>query len=543
MISSNDSYSESDSDDSLLSSSSSSPDIDTDEEIDVTKWTTTPTVNRDPFVFVGNREIRVEDAQTRIEFWNYIFPTNLVQSIVYETNCYAESICNNSNVRQRFSRLNKWEPTNTEEFNVFIALLILQGIIRKPELRMYFTTDELLATPIFSKIITADRFQILLRMLHFENDQGPDNSLKKIWPVVEALRNSFKKLYRPGRFLNVDESLHLYKGRLSWKQYIPLKRARFGFKFFMLCDTNGYILDFIIYTGRDTKYREKYNDLPLSSRMVMTLVEDYLGLGHCIVMDNYYSSPQLFLELVKRKTDAVGTVRSNRKSLPLDFRNSKLKKNERIARYYKKVMALKWLDKKYVHILSTYHENNTTIVLKRQTQVEKPICIHEYNDTMGGVDMADQLIAPYGIPRKRLKKYYKKIFMILLDLAILNSYHLYKIQTQDTGNNVMTQLHFRIALVRSLLEHNLQNSFPEQLARRGRPSSELTPARLLSRHFPSLISPTENKQHAARRCHVCSHTVNKNNRARHESRYECTICNVTLCVDPCFRIYHTVLNF
>ncbi|CAF1256758.1 unnamed protein product, partial [Didymodactylos carnosus] len=74
----------------------------------------------------------------------------------------------------------------------------------------------------------------------------------------------------------------MYKSRLSWKQYIPLKRARFGFKFFMLCDMNDYILDFIIYTGRDTSYSEKFSDLPLSSRIVMTLVEDYLDLGHCI---------------------------------------------------------------------------------------------------------------------------------------------------------------------------------------------------------------------------------------------------------------------
>ena len=109
----------------------------------------------------------------------------------------------------------------------------------------------------------------------------------------------------------------------------------------MLCDINGYILDFIIYTGRDTSYNEKFSDLSLSSRIVMTLVEDYLDLGHCIVMDNYYSSPELFLYLVTRKTDAVGTVRSNRKSLPLDFRNSKLKRNERITRYYKKSDGIK----------------------------------------------------------------------------------------------------------------------------------------------------------------------------------------------------------
>ncbi|CAF3756822.1 unnamed protein product, partial [Rotaria sp. Silwood1] len=41
----------------------------------------------------------------------------------------------------------------------------------------------------------------------------------------------------------------------------------------MLCDINGYILDFIIYTGRDTNYSEKFSDLPLASQLLMTLVE------------------------------------------------------------------------------------------------------------------------------------------------------------------------------------------------------------------------------------------------------------------------------
>ncbi|CAF1529764.1 unnamed protein product [Didymodactylos carnosus] len=199
----------------------------------------------------------------------------------------------------------------------------------------------------------------------------------------------------------------------------------------------------------------------------MTLVEDYLDLGHCIVMDNYYYSPKLYIELVKQKTDAVGTVRFNRRGLSINFRHIKLEKNEGIVRYYKKVLALKWLDKKYVNMLLTYHKDDITIIHKRGTQIEKPTCVHEYNVTRGGIDLTDQQIAPYCLPRKRMKKYYKKIFMILLNLAILNSYHLYKIQTQQTNDNMMTQLQFCIALARSLLKYNLHDHLPNQVVRRG----------------------------------------------------------------------------
>jgi hypothetical protein len=107
--------------------------------------------------------------------------------------------------------------------------------------------------------------------------------------------------------------------------------------------------------------------------------------------------------------------------------------------------------------------------------MKKPICVHEHN-TMNEVDLIDQMLAPYCIPRKRLKKYYKKIFMILFDFSILNSNLLYKIHIQETSGDVMTQLQFRIALARSLLTQNSQNNLPIQLVRRETPSNEPTPA-------------------------------------------------------------------
>ena len=64
MISNNDSYSDTD---NRLSTSSSSL-LDTDDEIDSTKWTATPTVSRDPFRFVGSRKVQVKGAEIPITF-------------------------------------------------------------------------------------------------------------------------------------------------------------------------------------------------------------------------------------------------------------------------------------------------------------------------------------------------------------------------------------------------------------------------------------------------------------------------------------------
>ena len=66
--------------------------------------------------------------------------------------------------------------------------------------------------------------------------------------------------------------------------------------------------------------------------------------------------------------------------------------------------------------------------------------------------------------------------MILFDLAVLNSYHLYMIQTQEIRDDVMRQLQFRLGLARCLLEQNLQDSLTGHLVNIGRPSSERTQA-------------------------------------------------------------------
>ena len=58
----------------------------------------------------------------------------------------------------------------------------------------------------------------------------------------------------PGRDVSIDEALLLWKGRLSWKQFIRTKQTRFGIKTFVLADAStGYVWNSVIYTGDDTR--------------------------------------------------------------------------------------------------------------------------------------------------------------------------------------------------------------------------------------------------------------------------------------------------
>lgn len=125
----------------------------------------------------------------------------------------------------------------------FIAIILLMGIIHKPSIDMYWVTDELLCTPVFSKIMTRNRFQLILKFLHFNNNEDPNfdpqnedrDRLHKVRPLIEMLRERCYAVYYPGQNLSVDESLVLFKGCLKFKQYIRTKQARFRIKLYELC--------------------------------------------------------------------------------------------------------------------------------------------------------------------------------------------------------------------------------------------------------------------------------------------------------------------
>ena len=157
------------------------------------------------------------------------------------------------------------------------------------------STDELLKSNIFRKIMTQDRYMVLLQMLHFnDNNTASNDPLAKIRLVIDKLKISFSQSFAPYENLCVDESLLLYKGRCYFKQFIPSKRSRFGIKLFVLsdCKTN-YVLNFIIYIGQKTNISRTNIAIGISGDVVMTLLQPYLGKGHTLITDNWYTSPRV----------------------------------------------------------------------------------------------------------------------------------------------------------------------------------------------------------------------------------------------------------
>ncbi|RLU25290.1 hypothetical protein DMN91_003383 [Ooceraea biroi] len=409
-----------------------------------------------------------------------------------------------------FVKRHEGEATLSEMY-YFFAIRLLMSRVKKLHYSEYWTKDKFLRTDIFGRIMSRDRYVFLLRILYFsEITTANSDRLVKIREFCSKLRLSFQNYFSPFRNLCIDESLLLYKGRLSFKQYIPSKRNRFGIKSFILCDCkSGYVLNFIVYAGSDsevTKINEK--SLGKSGEIVISLLESYLGKGHTLFVDNWYSSPALFTYLHDNTTNACGTMKRRRKGMPII--SEKLNRGEMCFRSSSKMLALKWQDKREVYMLSTYHSadfiNTKKINYRTKQVIQKPSCIVNYTTNMGAVDNRDKVIASVESIRKSTK-WYKKYFFHLLDVAIWNAFCLYKMKR----NEKITMRAFHLRLIKEIIKKygDINNNFSNR-----QKSTADHPLRLTERHFPSFCK-TVNTKKTLRNCVVCA-----KNDVRRRSRYE-----------------------
>ncbi|KAK9744118.1 Transposase IS4 [Popillia japonica] len=114
-----------------------------------------------------------------------------------------------------------------------------------------------------------------------------------------------------------------------------------------------------------------------SQNVTLNQIQDLLGDGRTLYLDNFYTSVPLGYQLLEQKTHLVGTLRSNREYIPTEVKDARLRKGDLIAKESPEgVTIVKWRDKRDVTMLSTCHLGTKTVVIKskRQTETTKPKC-------------------------------------------------------------------------------------------------------------------------------------------------------------------------
>ncbi|XP_050065754.1 piggyBac transposable element-derived protein 2-like, partial [Aphis gossypii] len=335
--------------------------------------------------------------ETPLDFFAYFFTDELLTKIKEETELYAVQKNPNKPVTLSINEIK----------------------------RDYWSAE--LGYPMIFNAMSRNRFELIKSVLHFNNNNNMLSSndpnrdrLHKLRPLIDYLNNRFSSIPCK-QALSLDEQLCATKAQSYMKQYLPDKPHKWGFKLFVLTDTQGYAYRFEIYSGQENNSIFRHPDEPdfgASSNVVVRLSRNVpVNKNHII----------------------LGTVRINRlPNCPLPDKNGekKMKRGESIeyitSYESSPISAVTWKDNKAVKLLSTYCGENPKSKMTRfdrskktNTEIDCPMLISEYNKHMGGVDLLDSHIGRYKI-RFRSRKWYMRLFYHLIDLSVVNSWLLFK---------------------------------------------------------------------------------------------------------------------
>lgn len=170
-----------------------------------------------------------------------------------QTNLYATQCLINRDDIPKFSRVHKWEPTTNIEIKKFLGHIGYMGLVKMPAIKNYWSKSPLYNNDVARKNMSGNRLQILLQMLHFDDNTvcRPGDRLHKILKVVHMSTDNFQALYTPGEVFCIGESMVPFQGRLTLKQYIPQKTHKYGIKLFKLCCSSGCTWNLEIYGGKN----------------------------------------------------------------------------------------------------------------------------------------------------------------------------------------------------------------------------------------------------------------------------------------------------
>ncbi|XP_068723649.1 piggyBac transposable element-derived protein 4-like [Montipora capricornis] len=244
--------------------------------------------------------------------------------------------------------------TTRYEISAFPGLNILIGIHSLPQVSMLWESDDFVASEGFKKTMPKHRFFTVSKYIHLSNPNNEDASdlLCKVRPLVTLLERKFAEAFVLGKNISVDEGLVKFNGRLSFKQYMPMRPNKFGIKVWLLADSDCYYIPrFQVYLGKNRTNSELFKGL--GYYVVWTLGEPYLDANRHFYFENFFTSVDLVKSLHERNSYACGTVRLHRRDLPADLKRMKLVSGEIRTRQSGNLVVTLWRDKRVVSMLST----------------------------------------------------------------------------------------------------------------------------------------------------------------------------------------------
>ena len=128
----------------------------------------------------------IPHVRTLYGYFSLFVTDKILLMIVEETNRNAQQYMSSHRIRKH-SRLSKSKDTSTEEIKKFLYLVMYMGLVKYPGVSGYWSRDPMFANQFCSKVISRNRFQLLLRFLLFEDNNNPKSENEKFYKIKRIL--------------------------------------------------------------------------------------------------------------------------------------------------------------------------------------------------------------------------------------------------------------------------------------------------------------------------------------------------------------------
>ncbi|KAK7926063.1 hypothetical protein WMY93_008373 [Mugilogobius chulae] len=322
------------------------------------------------------------------------------------------------------------------------------------------------------------------------------DELGQIKPVYSQIVQACKENYHPQQEISINERMVSTKTRGIQTQ--PEYKL-----FVMIESATGYTWNMYISTATSKKR--------LSYESVMNLLDtNALGTGYHVYVDDFYTSSQLFRDLLAKRTGVCGT-RHNKMD---QRRRPAVRKVERPTRSHDV-----FNDTSSVQRRDRFQARQTR---RRRVQVDLPVPtpVKAHDEFMREVDASDAVIGYHKVSHKA-KKWFRFLFYHFVDIAVVNSLVLYNEANKD---DTLTKIEFNESLISGL-------------AKRGSGSTSAvreTPRPVSEKITHYLVYLTEGEPaglDGQTRCRKC----------QRETAVGCKTCQVPLCFLPernCYAAWH-----
>ena len=260
--------------------------------------------------------------------------------------------------------------------------------------------------------------------------------------AVNAFNAAAGYAFCVGGYLTFDEGgIACRSRRCPIRQYNPAKPDKFRVEFFVMsCAKNFVIHHLDIYQGKNSanvNIHEDIHSMKTSQKAVLNAViqcnlqHSTNGSRH-IALDNRYQCPELaFILREKYRVLSTGTCRSNRIGWNKAMFNFTKGMEKGLYKFgydkVNRVLCTQWVDSKAVNCVSTLIDSTVGEVGRQRGSLRQmrpcPNIMKMYQGTMYGVDKGDQMRMHFGgfSNKGHYKKWYKKSFLAVLDMMLLNS--------------------------------------------------------------------------------------------------------------------------